>query len=90
MVAASPAIGTLQCPVEIGSYNLSKPFKRTKLDSDSEPETVTALTPSWPHFLVMKDADSESAPIKTLSPFELVNILLQKLLVNRLRPAFNQ
>ncbi len=47
----------------------SKSLKRTKFDSDSDTETVTALTPSWPHFLVMTDAESESGRLKTLSPF---------------------
>ncbi len=47
----------------------SKSLKRTKLNCDSDPETVTALTPSWPHFFIMTDADSESARLKTLFPF---------------------
>ena len=47
----------------------SKSLQRTKRDSDSDLEIVTALTPSWPHFVVMTDVDSDSGRLKTISPF---------------------
>ncbi len=60
LVVAGEVIACIHKFVDFNAQ-LCKSLKRTKFDSDSDTETVTALTPSWPH-----GVESAASPWPTL------------------------